>query len=82
MYADTKGKMLELAVEKLIGDIRVLVQHWAGDGAIYGKREEMTHFMEVSSTIEIYLFVDGKNSESTFSLSRELPGTEIIAGYI
>lgn len=47
LYADTQGKMLEGAMEHLIGNVRVFVQHQAGDKVIPGEGGEMTSLAEV-----------------------------------
>lgn len=59
MYAETQGRMLELAVQQLIKNVREFVRRWVGEGLISGDWE-MNHFMEVSSTSAWYLCVNGK----------------------
>lgn len=39
-YADTQKKSLKLAIEVTIGNMRVFVQHWAGDEVLSGQGVE------------------------------------------
>lgn len=47
LYPDAKGKMVELAVDKLIENVREFLQHWVGDEVISEDGGEMTHLTEV-----------------------------------
>lgn len=46
-------------MERLNGNVSVLVQHWAGDEMILGEGGQMTLLVEVTSTSERYLCGDG-----------------------
>lgn len=52
--------MLKIAVEQLIWNVRVYVQHWAVYDVISGERGKMTHLMKVPSTIEISVCANGE----------------------
>lgn len=53
-------KMLEIASEQLVGNVRGFVQHFARGEVICGESGKMTYLVEVPSTGEIYLFANGK----------------------
>lgn len=64
LYANTQGNLLELAMEQLNGNVRVFLNHRAGDEARSGRGVEMKHLVEVSASTEGHMCVDRKNSEN------------------
>lgn len=59
-YANIRGTMLKLVMEQLLKNFSVFVQHWAGDEEAAEQNREMTHLIEIPSTNQRYLFMDGK----------------------
>lgn len=59
MYAARNGKMLELAIAQLTGNLHLSVQYWAwGVRAMSETGDEVMHAGKVPSTIERYLCMD------------------------
>lgn len=66
-------------MELQIKNRRVFLQHCSGDGAVSRQSEEMTHFVDVPSTSERNLCVDGNTFGNKFLMQYELFRTAIFA---
>lgn len=67
LYTDTPGMMLELAKACLTGTMRVFVQYWAAGEEASAAGGEVTHVVEVPSTMEKYLCMGCRRFEQYLS---------------
>lgn len=62
-----RGNMLVLFIKQTVRNFRPCLKFWARDKVISGQRGEMSHFVEVPSTSQRYLCVNGKRSRNVFA---------------
>lgn len=68
-------------MKQLIGNLRVFVQHLAGDEMISGEGGKMSDFVEVLSDSERYTNFNEKNCGNRAAMSLEMFGIAIFAEY-